>query len=66
MNEIFDGCLAGRTDPHQCDCAAVPETITADQLAEMTTTELFSLLATIRLTIPQIRAIRAEIDSRRI
>jgi len=42
------------------------ETITTGQLAEMTTTELFTLLSTTRLSIQQIRAIRAEIKRREI
>ena len=44
----------------------MPETITAAQIAEMTTTELHALLYTTGLTAAQLRAIRTELKSREI
>lgn len=42
------------------------DTLTAEQLAGMTTTELLHLIETQRLTARAMRAIRAEIKSRMI
>jgi hypothetical protein len=42
------------------------DTITTDQLCEMTSTELLALLSTTHLTAAQVRAIRTELKQREI